>query len=97
MAPPPAAATSSSARTATWRASGQAADRRASSPIDEGDHDVAVALDSDTLLDIGSGKLTAREAIDRGRAVVEKGDPEEVVAFASFLRLPTRDEVAVPA
>jgi DNA-binding HxlR family transcriptional regulator len=63
----------------------------------EGDHDVAVSLDPDTLLEVGSGKLSARDAIDSGRATVEKGDPEEVVAFASFLRLPTEAEVTAPA
>ena len=63
----------------------------------EGDHDVAVCLDADTLLEVGSGKLSARDALDSGRATVEKGDPEDVVAFASFLRLPTEAEVAAPA
>ena len=61
----------------------------------DGDADVAVAMDATTLHEIGAGELTAREAIDAGRAVVEKGDPEEVVAFAGFLKLPT--ELAVPA
>ena len=61
----------------------------------EGDADVAVAMDAATLHEIGAGELTAREAIDSGRAVVEKGDPEEVVAFAGFLKLPS--EAAAPA
>ena len=57
--------------------------------------DVAVAMDADTLLEIGAGKLTAEEAIDQGRAVVEKGDTDEVLAFASCLTLPT--EAPAPA
>jgi DNA-binding HxlR family transcriptional regulator len=63
----------------------------------EGSADAAVALDADTLLEIGSGKLGAQEAIDAGRAVVEKGDPQELVAFASFLKLPTAADAAVAA
>jgi DNA-binding HxlR family transcriptional regulator/putative sterol carrier protein len=58
------------------------------SPGEDGEADVALAADSDTVLDIASGEVTAEEAIHRGRVKVEHGDPAEAVAFAGMMRLP---------
>jgi DNA-binding HxlR family transcriptional regulator len=53
--------------------------------------DVAMALDSDTLMAISAGEVTPGEAVDSGRIVVELGDPAEVVGFTAFLKLPGRE------
>jgi DNA-binding HxlR family transcriptional regulator/putative sterol carrier protein len=50
--------------------------------------DVAMVTDSETLLGIGAGQLTADEAIAKGRVVIEEGDPGEALALAGLLRLP---------
>jgi DNA-binding HxlR family transcriptional regulator/putative sterol carrier protein len=57
--------------------------------------DVAVAMDSQTLLAIGAGTLCAEEAMESGAAVVEKGDPAEVVALVGMLQLPAADAAQV--
>jgi DNA-binding HxlR family transcriptional regulator len=49
--------------------------------------DVAMALDSGTLMAIAGGELAPGEAIERGRVQVEVGAAKEVQGFASFLRL----------
>lgn len=61
--------------------------------VDQGETaaaDVAMALDSKTLMAVSGGALTAGEAIDDGRVVVEAGDPDEALGFAGLLRLPAR-------
>jgi DNA-binding HxlR family transcriptional regulator len=55
---------------------------------EEGATDLALSTDSDTVLAISSGQLTAEEAVDRGRVSVDRGDPAEVIAFAGMMRLP---------
>ena len=54
----------------------------------EDEADLVLSADSDTVLDIASGELTAEDAIKRGRVNVEHGDPAEAVAFAGMLKLP---------
>jgi DNA-binding HxlR family transcriptional regulator len=50
--------------------------------------DLALSLDPDTMLAIGAGELSAEEALDQGRLEVEKGEREQVLAFAAWLSLP---------
>lgn len=57
-------------------------------PDSEGEADLVLSADSDTVLDIASGELAAEDAIDRGRVNIEHGDAAEAVAFAGMLRLP---------
>jgi DNA-binding HxlR family transcriptional regulator len=59
--------------------------------VDQGETaepDVAMALDSDTLMAVAGGDLTPAEAIEAGRVTVEAGDPAEALAFAGLLELP---------
>jgi DNA-binding HxlR family transcriptional regulator len=55
--------------------------------------DVVMATDSDTLLAIGAGELSAEDAVAQGRVLVEHGDPGEVVALAGLMRLPAAASV----
>jgi DNA-binding HxlR family transcriptional regulator len=60
---------------------------------EEGAADVALASDSDTVLAVASGEITAEDAIEDGRINVEYGDPAEAVAFAGMMRLPAAARV----
>jgi DNA-binding HxlR family transcriptional regulator/putative sterol carrier protein len=69
----------------TARVSEGAIDARAG---DEGDVDVEVSLDEDTLKAIASGQLAAEDAVAREHVRVLKGDPAEAIAFAAMLAGP---------
>jgi DNA-binding HxlR family transcriptional regulator/putative sterol carrier protein len=65
--------------------------------VDQGETaepDVAMALDSDTLMAVAGGELTAAEALETARVRLEVGDPAEALAFAGLLKLPGRAAVA---
>lgn len=51
--------------------------------------DLVLSTDSETVLAIAAGQVTADVAIDEGRVKVDYGDPAEAVAFAGMLQLPT--------
>jgi DNA-binding HxlR family transcriptional regulator len=65
--------------------------------VDQGETaepDVAMALDSETLMAVSAGEVSPGEAIASGRVRVEVGDAAEVEGFTSFLKLPGRDRAA---
>ena len=54
-----------------------------------GQPDLALSTDSDTVLAVGSGELSAEDAIHQGRITVDRGEPDEALAFVGMIRLPT--------
>ena len=54
----------------------------------DGEVDVEISLGEDALKAIASGQLAAADAVARGDARVEKGDPAEAIAFADMVAGP---------
>jgi DNA-binding HxlR family transcriptional regulator/putative sterol carrier protein len=50
--------------------------------------DVSMSADSDTVLALVSGELSAEDAIDQGRIAVDRGDVVDALAFLGMVRLP---------